>query len=65
MSAQDNPLRLRVAYLKITQGLLTMKEIAHRLGIGVKLAEYYWATAQRMIRNSGTTNRNGEASCVN
>ena len=42
-------MRFRVAYLKIMFGL-TIKEIAQRLNIGEKLADYYWHTAKRKIR---------------
>ena len=41
--------RFRVAYMKINNGL-TLKEIAAMLGLHPKTAEYYWATAQAIIR---------------
>lgn len=43
------PIRNRVAYLKINCGL-SMKEIAAELGLNGKTAEYHWAMAQRVIR---------------
>lgn len=41
--------RWDVAWLKIVRGL-TLQQIAATLGIKQKLAAYYWATAQRIIR---------------
>lgn len=48
--------RNRVAYLKINCGL-RLKEIADRLGISQKLAEYYWECAKREIRGQPITKR--------
>ncbi|HUD75999.1 MAG TPA: hypothetical protein VMQ76_13085 [Terracidiphilus sp.] len=41
----------KVAYLKINLGL-TLKEVAGRLGIGEKLADYFWQKAKKKIRAS-------------
>lgn len=38
----------QVAYLRINRGL-TLKEIAGRLGLGVKNAEFYWRCAKEKI----------------
>jgi DNA-binding CsgD family transcriptional regulator len=39
-----------VAYAKINLGL-PIKAIADRLGMKVKMVEYHWANAQRIIRH--------------
>lgn len=42
-------LRWNVAYAKINLGL-SCKEIADRLNMSVKMVEYHWHQAQRIIR---------------
>ena len=41
--------RFRLAYLKIKNGL-TLQQIAAELGLNPKTVEYYWVSAQRVIR---------------
>lgn len=47
--SRGRELRPAVAYLKINGGL-SMKEIAARLGIKTKTADYHWQQAKRVIR---------------
>lgn len=51
---KDDPLRNRVAYLKINCGM-SLKEIAVQLDIPLKNADYYWHTAKRQIRGQKIT----------
>lgn len=46
---RNDKTRFRVAYLKINNGL-TLQQIAATLGLNPKTVEYYWATAQWIIR---------------